>query len=125
MNNNNKIQELRQQIKQLEEQQSQSQIERYSHLIGKCLHRAATSWELITAIDRVEYDEHDGDEITFDCISIYFDDRGDDYNNDCSLSLSSYGQFYIEDLERYEIPKEKFIEIYEKTVGFTRKQINK
>jgi len=124
MDNNDKITELQNEIKRLSEEQEQSQIDKYNYLIGKCLHRATTSWEKITAIHRVDYDEYDGDEITFDCISIYYDERGSEYNCNCGISLDAYGSICAKYFEKQEITPEKFLSIFEATTNFIRTKIN-
>jgi len=123
MDNNDKITELQNEIKRLSEEQKQSQIDKYSYLIGKCLHRAVISWEKITAIHRVDYDEYGGDEITFDCISIYYDEHGE-YNRKCGISIDNYGNIYVKDIEEKEITSEKFCSIFEATTNFIRTKIN-
>ncbi len=123
MDNNKEIQELREKIKQLEKDQEQSQIDKYAYLVGKCFHRATTSWEKVTAINRVDPNEFQGDEINFDCISIYYDECEGKYSNDCIISSNSWGDIYDYDIERQEISPEKFSDIFENAVKFIRSKI--
>lgn len=113
-----KIEKLQSEIQRLREEESSKGIEVYQYLVGKYLHRAATSWEKITAIDRVDEDM----EITFDCVSIYYDDR-DGKNEDCSINNRSYGSIDSEDIQRYEITKEKFDKIFDKAIKRIKESI--
>jgi hypothetical protein len=126
MDYDKKIEELRSEIKRLEKEREVSQVEKYQYLVGTCLHRAYTSWEKITEINRVEYDEHSGDEINFDSISMYFDpthDREDTHNRDPHISFGSYSDIYANDIERYLISNEKFEEVFEECVKYMRTKV--
>ena len=121
--NDDKIKELKEKIKQMEEEKELSQIAKYNYLIGRYFHRAHTSWEKITAIDYVDYDEYDGDEIHFECINIYYDDRGDEYNRKCYISMDSYGSLYAKDIEQQETTEEKFRCAFEGITDFIKSKI--
>ena len=118
-----KIQELRAEIKRLEEENAESLKNKYQHLVGKCFYRAYTSYEKVTNIHSVTTDDV-GEEVTYDCICIYFDKRGDEYNNTASISLDGYASIEEEDIERYSISQESFNEAFNGCVDIIRKKIN-
>lgn len=103
----NKIQELKAEIARIEKEESDKKKSEYQYLIGKCVHRAHTSYEKITSIDRVHTDEY-GDEVVYDCIYVYFDNRGDGYNSDASINLQGWGHGYAEDLKEQIISIDDF-----------------
>jgi len=123
MTDQEKIQELKNQIKLIEEEGKQSQIDKYSYLVGTCISRATTSWEKITEICRVEYDEYDGDEIHFDCIGIYYDDRIGGSEQNTHATLNCWGSIYAKQIEKATITNEKFLEIFNKTVDLIKSKI--
>ncbi len=41
-------------------------------------------------------------------IHVYYDNRGDEYNNDASINLQGWGQAYAEELEKQLISHEAF-----------------
>ena len=55
----------------------------------------------ITAIVRVNTDE-----IGYDCIHVYFDNREDVSNSDSSIQLASYAGEYVERIEKNIISQE-------------------
>lgn len=118
-----KIQELRAEIKRLEEENAESLRSKYQHLVGKCFHRAYTSYEKVTNICSVSTDDV-GEEVTYDCICVHFDKRGDDYNSSASISLDSYGSIEEGDIERYIICNEEFNESFEACVELIKKKTN-
>lgn len=103
----NRIQELEAEIQRIKEEEAESKKAKYQHFVGKYVHRAYTSYEKIVGIDRIDTDEC-GDEIMFDSIHVYFDKRGDEYNNDASINLQGYGQAYADELEKQLISQEVF-----------------
>lgn len=103
----NKLQELKAEIARIEKEEADKKKAEYQYLVGNCVHPAHTSYKKIISIDRVHTDEY-GDEIVFDCVDIYFDNRGDEYNSDASINLQSWGQGYIEDLQKQIISPEVF-----------------
>ena len=117
-----KIQELKAEIKRLEEENAESLKSKYQHLVGKCLSRAYTSYEKVTNIHSVNTDDA-GEEITYDCISIHFDKRGDEYNNSASISLDGYDSIYEKDVERYSISQESFEEAFNGCIDVIKKKI--
>lgn len=118
-----KIQELRAEIKRLEEENAESLKVKYQHLVGKCFSRAYTSYEKVTNIHSVNTDDV-GEEVAYNCIYIYFDKRGDEYNNTASISLDGYSSIYEEDIERYGISQESFDEAFNGCVDVIRKRVN-
>lgn len=118
-----KIQELRAEIKRLEEENAESLKNKYQHLVGRCFSRAYTSYEKVTNIHSVNTDDV-GEEITYDCICIYFDKRGDEYNNSASISIDGYASVYEEDIEQYSISQESFNEAFNGCVDVIRKRID-
>jgi hypothetical protein len=126
MDNSIKIKELRDEIKRLENEQDSSQVEKYRYLVGFCFHRAFTSWEKITEIRRVEYDEYKGDEIHFDSISMYFDpihNNDDRLNQGVHITFDYYGDIYAKDIERSTVTEDKFSEVFEECVKFMRTKL--
>lgn len=119
MTPNEKIKKLEQQIADIRKANDEEVKAKYSYLVGKYLHRAHTSYEKITAIDRVSIEDF-GDEITFDCVYVYFDDRKNIVNQDASISLGSYGQIESTDIERYLISKEVFDTAFNKCFEFIK-----
>lgn len=103
----NRIQELEAEIQRIKKEEAEKKKAKYQHFVGKYVHRAHTSYEKIISIDRVDTDEY-GDEIVFDSILVYFDNRGDKYNNDAGINLQGWGQAYAEELEKQLITPEDF-----------------
>ena len=97
----NKIKELQEQIKQIREEEKAQAKEKYKHLIGTCLRSAFTSFHLVTAIDGA-----DGEIVTYDCVSIYMDERFHD--SETHISNKSWGSIEVKDLERCKISKIAF-----------------
>ena len=97
----NRIQKLEAEIQKLKKQEADKKKAKYQYLVGKCIHLAHTSYEKITAIVRVNTDEI-GDEVVFDCIHVYFDNR------DSSIQLASYASEYVERIEKNIISQEAF-----------------
>ena len=97
----NRIKELQEQIKQIREEEKAQAKEKYKHLIGTCLRSAFTSFHLVTAIDGA-----DGESVTYDCVSIYMDERFPD--SETHISNKSWGSIEVEDLERCKISKIAF-----------------
>lgn len=118
-----KIQELKDEIERLEKENKESLKSKYQYLVGKCIHRAHTSYEKVTNICSVDISKR-GDDITYDCIRIYFDNRGDDYNSDASISLDVYGTIESEDIEIYLISQEKFNEAFSACIELFKNRIN-
>jgi hypothetical protein len=109
------LQELEAKIKRLKEEKNNELLGKYQYLVGKCLHRAYTSFEKITAINRVEVGNEDYpcDEISFDCIDIYYDGRSDENNTQSHITFGSYRcDMRLEEIERHFIDEEKFIEAF-------------
>lgn len=103
----NRIQKLEAEIQRIKKEEAENKKAKYQHFVGKYVHRAHTSYEKIISIDRVDTDEY-GDEIVFDSILVYFDNRGDEYNNDAGINLQGWGQAYAEELEKQLITPEDF-----------------
>ena len=103
----NRIQELEAEIQRIKKEEADSKKAKYQHFVGKYVHRAHTSYEKIVGIDRIDTDEF-GDEVVFDSIHVYYDNRGDEYNNDASVNLRGWGQAYAEELEKQLISHETF-----------------
>lgn len=102
-----KIEELKAEIERIEKEEEQKRLDKYQYLVGKCIHKAYTSFHKVTNVCSVN--EYKGEEeITYDCISVHFDDRGDDYNNNASISLNEYRQIKKEDIQQYLITEERF-----------------
>lgn len=101
----NRIQKLEAEIQKLKKQEADKKKAKYQYLVGKCIHLAHTSYEKITAIVRVNTDEI-GDEVVFDCIHVYFDNREDVSNSDSSIQLASYAGEYVERIEKNIISQE-------------------
>lgn len=118
-----KIQELRAEIKRLEEENAESLKRKYQHLVGKCFSRAYTCYEKVTNIHSVSTDDV-GEEVTYDCIRIFFDKRGDDHNYGASITLDGYSSIEEGDIERYRISQEIFNEAFNGCVDVIRKKIN-
>lgn len=51
-----RIQKLEAEIQRIKEEEANKKKAKYQYLVGQCLHRAHTSYEKITAIDRVSTD---------------------------------------------------------------------
>lgn len=102
-----RIQELEAEIQRIKKEEAESKKAKYQHFVGKYAHIAHTSYEKIIGIDRIDTDEF-GDEVVFDSIYVYFDNRGDEYNNDASINLQGWGQAYAEELEKQLISQEVF-----------------
>ena len=68
---------------------------------------AHTSYEKITSIARVNTDEI-GDEVVYDCIHVYFDNREDVSNRDSSIQLASYACECVQRIEKNIISQEVF-----------------
>ena len=51
-----RIQKLEAEIQRIKEEEADKKKANYQYLVGQCLHRAHTSYEKITAIDRVSTD---------------------------------------------------------------------
>ena len=49
-----------------------------------------------------------GDEVVYDCIHVYFDNREDVNNSDSSIQLASYASEYVERIEKNIISQEAF-----------------
>ena len=103
----NRIQKLEAEIQKLKKQESDKKKAKYQYLVGKFIHMAHTSYEKITAIVRVNSDEI-GDEVVYDCIHVYFDNREDVNNSDSSIQLASYASEYVERIEKNIISQEAF-----------------
>ena len=117
----NKIEKLKDEIRQLEEKKTKGLKSKYTYLIGTCIHSAHTSYRKITSIDYVEeygafYD------IGYSCINVYFDNRGDDYNIDASISINTYSNINSENIERYIISNDKFNIAFESCIDFLRRK---
>ena len=72
----NRIQELEAEIQRIKKEEADKKKAMYQHFVGKYVHRAHTSYEKIIGIDRINTDEF-GDEVVFDSIHVYYDNRGD------------------------------------------------
>lgn len=103
----NRIQKLEAEIQKLKKQEADKKKAKYQYLVGKCIHMAHTSYEKITAIVRVNTDEI-GDEVVFDCIHVYFDNREGVSNSDSSIQLASYAGEYVKRIEKNIISQEVF-----------------
>ena len=84
----NRIKELQEQIKQIREEEKAQAKDKYKHLIGMCLRSAFTSFHLVTAIDGA-----DGESVTYDCVSIYMDERFPD--SETHISNKSWGSIEV------------------------------
>lgn len=102
-----KIKDLEAEIQRIKKEEAEKKKAKYQYLVGKCVHRAHTSYDKIISIDRIDTDEY-GDEVVFDCINVYFDNRGDEYNNEASINLQSWGQGYAEELDKQIISCDTF-----------------
>ena len=106
-----------------EEEDKQSKLNKYQFLIGKYIHRAYTSFHKDTNISSVQ--EHNGEEsIAYDCISVYFDGRGDDYNTNAHISLNEYGEIDSEDIQQYLITEEQFQEAFRNCFDLIKRKAN-
>lgn len=103
----NRTQKLEAEIRKLNKQEADKKKAKYQYLVGKCIHMAHTSYEKITAIVRVNTNEI-GDEVVYDCIQVYFDNREDVSNSDSSIQLASYNGEYVERIEKNIISQEVF-----------------
>ena len=113
------IQELQARIKQLKEEKNNALLEKYQYLVGKCLHRAYTSFEKITAINSVDAgSEEYPDEISFDCIDIYYDGRRDENNTQSHITFGSYRcDMRIDEIESHFIDEETFVKAFNDCVA--------
>lgn len=118
----NRIQKLEAEIQRIKEEEADKKKARYQYLVGQCLHRAHTSYEKVTAIDRVSTDRY-GDEITFDCIHVHFDNRGDEYNSGASIQLDGYGQDYAQDIGGHTISLDVFNKAFNDCVDLITRKI--
>lgn len=116
-----KIQELQEEIKRLKDLENEELMAKYNHLVGVCLHRAHTSYEKITAISHVDVDKI-GVEVHFDCVGVYYDNRGDDYNSDAYIRLLRYGCIHEDDIEDAIITQEQFEEAFISCFDFIKRK---
>jgi hypothetical protein len=107
MDKKEEIQQLRQRIKELESQIEESDKDKYLYLVGKYLRRGHNSYEKITSINRIDYNDS-VIEIHFNSIEIFWDDRGDEYNSKCYISLNQYGSITDEIIDKYLIDENRF-----------------
>lgn len=63
------------------------------------------------------------DEVVFDSIHVYYDNRGDEYNNDASINLQGWGQDYAEKLEKQLIPPETFNKALNDCIDLIRRRL--
>lgn len=118
------IQRLEAKIQRIKEEEADKKKAKFQYLVGQCLHRAHTSYEKITAIDRVNIDRY-GDEIIFDCIHVHFDNRGDEYNSSASAQLDGYGSDYADDIDKHIISLDDFNRAFDACIDLiTRKAKN-
>lgn len=118
----NKIQELEAEIQRIKKEEAEGKKAKYQHFVGKYVHRAHTSYEKIVGIDRIDTDEF-GDEVVFDSIYVYFDNRGDEYNNNASINLQGWGQAYAEELEKQLISPETFNKALSDCIDLIRRRL--
>lgn len=118
----NRIQELEAEIQRIKKEEAEGKKAKYQHFVGKYVHRAHTSYEKIVGIDRIDTDEF-GDEVVFDSIYVYFDNRGDEYNNDASINLQGWGQAYAEELEKQLISPETFNKALSDCIDLIRRRL--
>jgi hypothetical protein len=118
----NRIQELEAEIQRIKKEEADSKKAKYQHFVGKYVHRAHASYEKIVGIDRIDTDEF-GDEVVFDSIHVYYDNRGDEYNNDASINLQGWGQDYAEKLEKQLIPPETFNKALNDCIDLIRRRL--
>lgn len=117
-----RIQKLEAKIQRIKEEEADKKKAKFQYLVGQCLHRAHTSYEKITAIDRVNTDRY-GDEITFDCIHVHFDNRGDEYNSGASIQLDGYGSDYVDDIDKHIISLDDFNRAFDACVDLITRKI--
>ena len=120
----NRIQKLEAEIQKLKKQEADKKKAKYQYLVGKCIHMAHTSYEKITAIVRVNTDEI-GDEVVYDCIHIYFDNREDVSNSDSSIQLASYASEYVKRIEKNIISQEVFDKAMDECFAHIKRIIGK
>lgn len=113
-----RIQKLEAKIQRIKEEEADKKKAKFQYLVGQCLHRAHTSYEKITAIDRVNTDRY-GDEITFDCIHVHFDNSG------ASIQLDGYGSDYVDDIDKHIISLDDFNRAFDACVDLITRKIKK
>lgn len=119
-----KIQRLEAEIQRLKKEEADKKKAEFQYLVGQCIHLAHTSYEKITAIDRVNTDKL-GDEIIFDCIHVHFDNRGDEYNNSARIQLDGYGSGYADDIDKRIISLDDFNRAFDACVDLITRKIKK
>lgn len=119
-----RIQKLEAEIQRIKEEEADKKKAKYQYLVDQCLHRAHTSYEKITAIDRVSTGRY-GDVIAFDCIHVHFDNRGDEYNSGASIQLDGYGQDYAQDIDEHTISLDVFSKAFNDCVDLITRKIKK
>lgn len=117
-----RIQELETEIQRIKKEEADKKKALYQHFVGKYVRRAHTSYEKIIGIDRIDTDEF-GDEVVFDSIHVYYDNRGDEYNNDASINLQDWGQAYAEELEKQLISPETFNKALNDCIDLIRRRL--
>ncbi len=108
MTTDEQIKQLQTQISELNKIKEAELKEKYQYLVGKCFHRAHTSYEKITEVNFITENTGGNFDVHYYCIKVYFDNRGEDYNSNASIELSGYGEIESDDIEIYEISKDVF-----------------
>lgn len=118
----NKIRDLEAELQQLKNMEADKKKAKYQYLVGKCIHKAQTSYEKITAIARVDTDGELGDVVVYDCIHVYFDDRENVSNDDASIQLASYSREYVRWIEQYIISQDVFYKAMDNCFAHIKKR---
>lgn len=104
-----RIKELEEQLAKAREEEDNKALEKYQYLIGKCLHKAATSYQKITGINWVNLrvnNSGDVDEICYDCIDIYCNIKGALPN--ARIDTDESYEIYSNNIDDYIISEEVF-----------------
>lgn len=104
-----RIKELEEELAKAREEENNKALEKYQYLIGKCLHKAATSYQKITGINWVNLRVNnlgDVDEICYDCIDIYCNTKGGLPN--ARIDTDESYEIYSNDIDDYVVSEEVF-----------------
>lgn len=118
-----KIKQLEEQIEEIKKGYTKKCQDKYNYLIGKCLYIGDSLYEKIINIDKVDVVDGREDEISYDCITIEYNNICENYDR-AIINLDSWNcGIPVSTVESFIISEDEFNNIFEECVKTMRKNI--
>ena len=119
----NKIQELKEEIRRIEEEEIEELRRKYQFLVGTYIRTAFTSYDKITSIEDVTSDPYD-DIISFNSIYVYFDERKGAHSIYACIECAASGSIEASEITRSMITKDEFDKAFNDCFDLMKKRSN-